>query len=91
MPTITTLKPPSDLDATQTEQRSYNDVNSTFGVDGFLTGLVGRKVTLAISTTNVANDTETYTFSENGVQLYVYTVIYTDGTRTTLLSAERTA
>jgi hypothetical protein len=91
MPTITTLKPASDLDATQTEQRSYNDVNSTFGVDGFLTGLVGRKVTLAISTTNVANDTETYTFSENGVQLYVYTVIYTDGTRTTLLSAERTA
>ena len=88
---ITTLKPASDLDATQTEQRSYNDVNSTFGVDGFLTGIVGRKVALAISTTNVTNDTETYTFSENGVQLYVYTVIYTDGTRSTLLTAERTA
>lgn len=88
---IITKKPPSDLDSTQTNQAGFNDVNFTHGVDGFLTGIVGRRVTLAISTTTVANDTETYTFSENGVQLYVYLVVYTDGTRSTLLFAERTA
>lgn len=91
MSTITTLKPPSDLDSSQNIQRSYNDVNGTLSVDGFLTGLVGRKVTLAISTTTVSNDTETYTFSENGVTLYVIKIIYTTGTRDVMLSAERIA
>jgi hypothetical protein len=91
MSTVTTLKPASDLDSNQNIQRSYNDVNGTLTVDGFLTGLVGRKIALAISTTTITNDTETYTFSENGTQLYVYTVIYTDGTRTVLLTATRTA
>lgn len=91
MSTITTLKPPSDLDHTQNVQRSYNDVNSTLSVDGFLTGLVGRRVDLAISTTTIANDTETYTFSENSVTLYVYVIVYTDGTRSTMLHATRTA
>lgn len=91
MSTITTLKPASDLDASQNSQRSYNDVNATFSVDGFLTGLVGRRVDLAISTTTVANDTETYTFSENGTQLYIYMIVYTDGTRATMLFAVRTA
>jgi hypothetical protein len=88
---VTTLKPPSDLDSTQNIQRSYNDVNATITVDGFLTGLVGRRVDLAISTTTITNDTETYTFSENTVVLYVYKVVYTDGTRATLLYAERIA
>lgn len=91
MSTITTLKPPSDLDSSQNSQRSYNDVNASFTVDGFLTGLVGRRVDLAISTTSVANDTETYTFSENSVVLYVYMIVYTDGTRATMLYALRTA
>jgi hypothetical protein len=86
-----TQKLPTDLDSTQATQSAFNDVNFTHGVDGFLTGLVGRKVALAISTTTVSGDTETYTFSENGTQLYVYVVIYTDGTRSTLLTATRTA
>ena len=91
MPTITTLKPASDLDSTQNIQRSYNDVNGTLTVDGFLTGLVGRRIDLAISTTTVSNDTETYTFSEQfgGLVLYVYKIVYTDGARTTMLYAER--
>lgn len=87
----TTLKPPSDLDHTQNIQRSYNDINGTLSVDGFLTGLVGRRVDLSISTTTIANDTETYTFSENGTQLYVYVIVYTDGTRALMLHATRTA
>jgi len=88
---VTTLKPPSDLDSTQNIQRSYNDVNSTLSVDGFLTGLVGRKVVLTISTTSIANDTETYDFSENSIALYSIKIIYTDGTRATMISAERIA
>jgi hypothetical protein len=88
---IQTEKPASDLDSTQNIQRSYNDVNATLSVDGFLTGLVGRRVDLAISTTTVAGDTETYTFSELGTTLYVYMIVYTDGTRATMLYALRTA
>lgn len=81
----------SERDGIQTLQSSYNDVNATLGVDGFIVGKIGRKVELTISTTNVANDTEVLNFSELGTPLYEFTVIYTDGSRETLLSAERTA
>jgi hypothetical protein len=86
-----TQKPLSHLDYEQTLQSSYNDVNATLGVDGFLTGRVGRKIELAISTTTIANDTETYSFSENGTALYTLQIIYTDGTRAQMVSVERTA
>jgi hypothetical protein len=85
------LKPASDSSSENTLRGSYNDMNKTFGVDGFLVGRVGHKVELAIGTTNVANDTETYTFSDNGTILYVLEIIYTSGSRDTLLSAERIA
>jgi hypothetical protein len=84
-----TQKPLSHLDYEQTMQSSYNDVNATLSVDGFLTGKVGRKVELAISTTTIANDTETYSFSESGTALYSLRIIYTDGTRALMISAER--
>lgn len=84
-----TKKGLSDRDALQIFQASHNDVNSSLAVDGFLVGKVGRKVNLALATTTIANDTETYTFSENGTNLYSIRLIYTDGTRATLISAER--
>jgi hypothetical protein len=84
-----TQKPLSHLDYEQTMQSSYNDVNATLSVDGFLTGKVGRKVELAISTTTIVDDTETYSFSENGTALYALRIIYTDGTRALMISAER--
>jgi len=84
-----TQKPLSHLDYEQTLQSSYNDENATLSVDGFLTGKVGRKVELAVSTTAVLDDTETYTFSENGTPLYQIQIIYTDGTRSLMVSAER--
>jgi hypothetical protein len=84
-----TQKPLSHLDYEQTLQSSYNDVNATLSVDGFLTGKIGRKVELAISTTTVVDDTETYSFSESGTPLYALKIIYTDGTRSQLISAER--
>lgn len=86
-----TTKPLSQRDASQTLQGSFNDVDKTLSVNGFLVGQIGHKVIMTIATTNVANDTEIFNFSDNGTALYEFTVIYTDGTRDTFLSAERTA
>lgn len=86
-----TTKPLTDVDPLQTLQRSFNDSDASLNVNGFLVGVVGRRIDLAISTTNVANDTETYSFSELTVPLYTLQVVYTDGTRTTMLYALRTA
>jgi len=86
---VISAKRPSAQDANQTLQGSYNDVDLSITTNGFLVGKVGRKIAAAVSTTNIANDTETYTFSEDGITLYVYKVIYTDGTRATILTAER--
>ena len=84
-----TQKPLSHLDYEQTMQSSYNDVNATLSVDGFLTGKIGRKVELAISTTTIVDDTEIYSFSESGTALYSLRIIYTDGSRALMISAER--
>lgn len=86
-----TQKPPSDIDASQTHQHSFNDNTFTHMVDGFLSGLVGRRIDRSVATTNVSGDTEVYAFSENGLALLTYTIVYTDGTRTDLLYALRTA
>jgi len=86
-----TTKVLSEYDASQTLQGAFNDVDKTLSVNGFLVGKVGHKVEMAIATTNVANDTEVFTFTDSGATLYILTVIYTDGTRETFLSAERTA
>ena len=84
-----TIKQPNGLDGAQTLKESYNQVNSTLSVDGFLIGVVGRRVDLTITSTNVANDN--YAFSELTIPLYTLQVCYTDGTRTTMLFAQRTA
>ncbi len=86
-----TDKPMSPRDAEQATRASYNDVNATIGVDGFLVGKVGRKVTQTISTTTIANDTATFNFLEGATLLYSIRLIFTDGGRTELLSAERIA
>lgn len=86
-----TKKQPSDIDASQTQQAAFNDNTFTHMVDGFLSGLVGRRIDLAISQTTVPTDTETYAFSENGISLLTLQIVYTDGTRTTMLYAVRTA
>lgn len=72
-------------------QIAFNDVDGTSTVNGFLVAVVGRRITLTISTTTIPNDTENYAFSENGTALYTFQLIYTDGARTTLSSATRTA
>jgi hypothetical protein len=86
-------KPMSSTDPSETAQYEFNDVDATKTVNGFLVGLVGRRVTLTISTTTVANDTETYVFSEQlgAFPLYTFQIVYTDGTRSTMLTASRIA
>lgn len=81
----------SERDANQTLQLAYNDVDATISTNGFLVGKVGNKVTLTISTTSSTGDTQTYAFSSNGTALYSLTLIFTDNTYATLVSAERTA
>jgi hypothetical protein len=86
-----TTKQPTKLDYEQSIQGAYNDVNATLSVDGFLTGKVGHKVSLALTTTTIADDTEVYTFEDNGTILYEITIVYTDDSRSLMVSAERTA
>lgn len=74
------------LDGNQVLQSSYNPEDTTISVNGFIVGAVGRKVEITAGAT-----TDTFTFSENGVTLYVLLLTYTDVTKATLLSAERTA
>lgn len=84
-----TRKPLADLDANQTLMAAFNTVDATLTTNGFLVGLVGRKIIQTISTTSSAGDTSTFAFSENGTPLYSLKLIYTDGTQATLISAER--
>lgn len=86
---MNTAKPQSNMDAPQTLKLSFNDINATLGVDGFLTGLVGRKITLTLTTTSVNNDTEIYAFFEGNTPLYSIALVYTDGSRSQMVSAER--
>lgn len=76
----------SNRDGFQTLQASFNEEDFSFTTSGFLTGAVGRKVEIEDS-----RDVEVYTFSEQGKVLYELTLTYSDNTKETLISAERTA
>ena len=84
-----TTKKLSNLDYQQTLRGSFNDVDNSLTTGSYLTGLVGRKITQSISTTNVANDTLTFAYTEGATLLYQIQVIYTDATYATMISAER--
>lgn len=84
-----TSKPLSERDANQTLMAAFNESDHSITTAGFLVGRVGHKITMAISTTSAANDTQTYTFLDNGTTLYALKLIYTDSTYATLVSAER--
>lgn len=89
---MNTDKKASIKDYEQTLRSSYNDANATLGVDGFVVGKVGRRITRAVATTNVTDDTEIYNFYDNQTDLlYTLQIIYTDGSRSDILEVERTA
>lgn len=91
MPEIVTSKIMTQKDADQTKRFDFNDVDASESISGFLTPLVGRKITQTITETTIPGDTAVYAFSENGLALYTITVVYTDATQTTMLYCERTA
>lgn len=86
-------KPYSDLDESQTFQASFNDNTFSHLVDGFLSGIVGRRITLTITTTTISGDTENYAFSEQfgAFPLLTLQIVYTDGSRSQMLYAQRSA
>lgn len=86
-----TTKPLSKQDGPQTLQYAFNDNTRTLGVSGFISAKVGHRITLTISTTNVANDTETYEYFNDSTSLMQLRIIYTSGTRELMLSVERIA
>lgn len=75
----------SNRDGNQTLQAAFNEEDFSLTQAGFLVGKVGRRIEVG-----GAGAVETYTFLEDGDTLYVLTLTYTDGTKTTLISAERT-
>lgn len=86
-----TQKPLSDRDMQQAIRGVFNDVDKSLSTSGFLTAKVGHKVTQAISTTTVVDDTESYSFYDGATLLYTFRIIYVDGTRNVMISAERIA
>lgn len=86
-----TTKNLSKQDANQTLQYAFNDNTRTLGVSGFISAKIGHRITLTISTTNVSNDTEIYEYFDGSTSLMELEIIYTSGTRETMLSVERTA
>lgn len=88
---ISTTKQMSLEDANLVLRRASVDEIDALGTTGFVQGKVGHRVTFAIATTNVANDTQVISYFDGLVLLLTITAIYTDGTRTDLLSVERTA
>lgn len=82
-----TTKPLSERDANQALQSSYNDVNATLGVDGFLVGKVGRKIVRTVVSATV----DDYEFFEGSTSLYVFRITYSNAAHDDVNEAERTA
>ena len=70
---------------------AHVDETASLSINGYVSAKVGRRIELSLTTTNVLNDTEVYTYLEDGVQIMVLEVVYTDTSRETLVSVERTA
>ena len=81
-----TTKRLSEFDANQTLQGSYNDVNATISVDGFVTGKVNR----AVDFVSVSSTIDDLQFTEDSNILYVIRLTYTNSTKSALLRVERT-
>lgn len=81
-----TDKPLSERDANQTLQASYNDVNDTLAVDGFVVGLVGR----AVQRTVISATIDDYSFYEGATLRYTLRVTYSNSAHDDVNRVERT-
>lgn len=86
-----TTKPASPLSGDNILRNSYSEETKTLNVSGFISAKVGHRITLQIQTTNVANDTELYSYYDGSTLLMQIRVIYTTGSRDLLQSVERVA
>lgn len=68
---------------------AHNEVDASITTNGFLVGKVGHKVTAVVSTTNLANDTITFTFFDDATQLYQLKIVYPTAQTIPFVSAER--
>lgn len=82
-----TTKSLSERDANQVLQHAHNDVNGTIGVDGFIVGKVGRKITR----TAISGTIEDYEFFEGSTSLYKIRVTYDNSSHDNVDQVERTA
>lgn len=82
-----TSKRLSEKDYQQALQGSYNDVDKTLSVNGFIVGKVGHRITRSDYLT-VGDD---YSFYDGSTLLYTIRVIYTTPSKSTLSSVERIA
>lgn len=82
-----TTKPPTKLDYEQAIQGSFNDMNSTLSVDGFIVGKIGHRIVRSEPSASA----EDYSFYDNATLLYTIRITYTDALKQTLLSVERIA
>lgn len=82
-------KKPTNISADNVLRYAYNVNGKTMGVDGFIVGKVGHKITREVVSTNQANDTERYTFLDDGVVLYILDIVYATADLETMLSVER--
>jgi hypothetical protein len=84
-----TTKPASNMSAENVLRSAHNPVDGSITTNGFLVGQIGHKVTAALSTTSVANDTVTYTFLDNGTVLYAIKMVFPTAQTLPFTSAER--
>lgn len=81
-----TTKPLSERDHQQTLRSSYNDVDASLQVSGFLTGKVGHRVEVV----NFSATVDDISFYDNAVLLYTLRITYNNSDHDALVSAERT-
>lgn len=81
-----TSKPLSDLDSEQTLRGSFNDIDSSFTVAGFVTGKVGRKVTRTV----IGATIDDYSYYEGSTLLYTIRVTFSDASHSDVNIVERT-
>lgn len=82
-----TSKAPTLQDHEQTLEAAFNESDKSYTVSGFISAKVGHKV----SVTYPSASSEQYEFLDGTTSLYTILLTYTDATKASLLTAERTA
>ena len=82
-----TSKKLSEKDYAQTLQGSYNDVDKTLSVNGFIVGKVGHRITR----TDYLTIGDDYSFYDGTTLLYTIRVTYTTSSKSILAAVERIA